>query len=434
MYAKEKGCKKKKMMEREIVKCAQCNIVINELLCFIQNKLAVMDEDGLIRVCVSAFSAAEIDVAKDLLFKSISTTERNISRRKNKEQKSLADIICILKQIDPDNMPIFVAKNLDKLPPVTFDHIDVTSLLKDIVLLKSAIATAKETYATIDQLSEIKTEVHNLKYASLLNTNGNVNTQRRGAYLFDSGPVGFMNFSATTDANNISTMNKSRARSLSPSRSHVTTLQGNAVALAPGAVLSPPPTATAGHNENTDVSRKLPNSVCETTEHERLVNSCFQQQQMSSTHISEEVNKANKSFTEIITQEGDWKNGNNDLNWVKVQRKRYRNKVESVRGKASILSCDKFKAADLRTALFVSNVHKDTADTDITDYIFSKTKVQIILHKIKSKQERSYHAYKVMVPRHKLDVFLDDKLWPDGITCRRFMPYKKLDERRDLST
>lgn len=46
-----------------------------------------MDEEGLIRVCVSAFSSTDIDVAKVLLYKSISTSKRNVSRRKDKEQR-----------------------------------------------------------------------------------------------------------------------------------------------------------------------------------------------------------------------------------------------------------------------------------------------------------------------------------------------------------
>ncbi|PZC73159.1 hypothetical protein B5X24_HaOG209951 [Helicoverpa armigera] len=144
-------------MAAQVIKCTQCNIVINELLCFTQNKIDVMDEESLIRIIVSAFSGAEINEAKNLLFNSVSTTTRNISRRKNKEQKDIEDIICLFKSTDPDKTPIFVARELQKLPPVTFDHVDVTRLLKDIVLLQSEIRNIKETYATIDYVNELKT-------------------------------------------------------------------------------------------------------------------------------------------------------------------------------------------------------------------------------------------------------------------------------------
>lgn len=41
------------------------------------------------------------------------------------------------------------------------------------------------------------------------------------------------------------------------------------------------------------------------------------------------------------------------------------------------------------------------------------------------KHEKDYNAYKVFVPKHKLSVFLDDKLWPEGITFRRFIEFRK---------
>lgn len=40
---------------------------------------------------------------------------------------------------DPELIPIFVAWELNKWPPFTFDHIDVTQLLRDILILKTDI-------------------------------------------------------------------------------------------------------------------------------------------------------------------------------------------------------------------------------------------------------------------------------------------------------
>ncbi|VVD03632.1 unnamed protein product, partial [Leptidea sinapis] len=57
-------------------------------------------------------------------------------RRDASEQKGLQDIIKLIKEYDPDCLPTFVAKNLNKLPPITFDHIDVTTFLKEMSILK----------------------------------------------------------------------------------------------------------------------------------------------------------------------------------------------------------------------------------------------------------------------------------------------------------
>lgn len=43
-------------------------------------------------------------------------------------EKILLDIIDLLKTTDPDDVPDFVAKELQKLPHVTFDHIEDISL------------------------------------------------------------------------------------------------------------------------------------------------------------------------------------------------------------------------------------------------------------------------------------------------------------------
>ncbi|CAH2097425.1 unnamed protein product [Euphydryas editha] len=64
------------------LKCANCNIVISELLSFIQNKISVMDNESLIRICATAFSEEEVECAKNLLFSSIKTNLKKVSRRK----------------------------------------------------------------------------------------------------------------------------------------------------------------------------------------------------------------------------------------------------------------------------------------------------------------------------------------------------------------
>lgn len=74
--------------------------------------------------------------------------------------------------------PIIAATELEKLPPVTVDHVDVTPFLKD----KSSIANIKETYAKIEQINDLRTKIHNLKYSLLVNiADDNANTLARGA-------------------------------------------------------------------------------------------------------------------------------------------------------------------------------------------------------------------------------------------------------------
>lgn len=73
--------------------------------------------------------------------------------------------------------------------------------------------------------------------------------------------------------------------------------------------------------------------------------------------------------------------------------------MEGVTGRATVQPGDKFTPADLKIPLFVSNVQNDKLETDIVDYIYTKTKEKVQLQKIKMKTKRGYNAYKIMVTK-----------------------------------
>lgn len=94
---------------------------------------------------------------------------------------------------------------------------------------------------------------------------------------------------------------------------------------------------------------------------------------------------------------------------------------------------EKFKAADVKIPLFISNVNKDVAIDDICKYIKNKTTETVSLEKITMKREKPYNAFKLIVNKNKLDVFLDDQIWPDGVTFRRFIHFKNRREDKNDS-
>lgn len=93
---------------------------------------------------------------------------------------------------------------------------------------------------------------------------------------------------------------------------------------------------------------------------------------------------------------------------------------------------EKFKAAEIKIPLFISNVHKET--DDVCEYNKNKTSEIVSLEKIKMKKDRPYNVYKMFVNKNKLEIFLDDQFWRDGITFRRFIhfEYRKV-EGKSLS-
>lgn len=151
--------------------CASCNLVISELFAFFHNKFYTMDNEKIIRIY-------QVEVAKTFLFDFIKTKRLNISRRKGgKIQRDLEDIMTVFKY--PDTIAIYVARELNGLPPATFDHVDVTALLKDILIIKAYVDIIKQNYVSSKQIEDLENKLLQGRYASLLSSECKVNTADR---------------------------------------------------------------------------------------------------------------------------------------------------------------------------------------------------------------------------------------------------------------
>lgn len=119
--------------------------------------------------------------------------------------------------------------------------------------------------------------------------------------------------------------------------------------------------------------------------------------------------------------------------WQTVQSKSAkRYKLTGQRGRASLAPDIKFKAADVKVPLFISNVSKDTSEQDILSYIKGKTNEIVSLKMIKMKSNKKYNAYKLFVSRSNLNLFLNDEFWPNGITFRRFVHFMYENKRDNV--
>ncbi|KOB57916.1 Mutant cadherin [Operophtera brumata] len=135
-----------------------------------------------------------------------------------------------------------------------------------------------------------------------------------------------------------------------------------------------------------------------------------------------ELSSDNKlSFAEIGRARGLWHVPERDDEWKLVQRRRLRNKFTTSKGKAILEQNSKFKAADTKIPLFITNVHKDVSEADIAEYILAKTRETVSPIKMKMAKERNYNAYKFFVSKHNVQTFLDVRFWPRGISFRRFV-------------
>lgn len=446
-------------MSSNTVKCVNCNVVINELLAFLRNVLEFMDEESIHQLCTTSFTADDIIKAKILLFESLATSKKMPIRRKDGKKKmsrDLDDIICLMKATDPDLFPIFVAKELHKLPPVTFDHVDATRLLKDILILQNKCKALEDKMVTKEQFDVLKFEVQNMKCASLVDNyctpNININ-KRRGAclensvILDNSGPIGlqYVPISSTQltadtkvndpmivnspliaidcvmdgdlkkhkqiDAAMVKVVSESEAskRSTRKSMTFAVKETNEAAGVTLNEPITAPPPVCASEPIKSPTIATFATAV---STGPSTVSSELQLQPVNSSSLC----KSDVNSEQMVAD--------HNKDWKLVQYKSSKqNRLVSQRGRASTEPNVNFRAADVKVPLLISNVSIETQENDIISYIKTKTNESVSLKKINIKSYKKYNAYKVFVSKHKVDVFLNDQLWPDGITFRRFVHF-----------
>ncbi|CAK1601379.1 unnamed protein product [Parnassius mnemosyne] len=349
------------------LKCSNCNIVICEVLAFVQNKLDVMDEQSLIQICESSFSAEEIELAKSLLFESVSKRPK-IRKRQGKTLRNIEDIICLLKETDPEQVPIFVARRLEKLPPVTFDHVDVTVLLKKIVLLEKTIHGIQHQYVTKNQLHEEINEYFRLN--SFANREQNIIYKRGDCdnFMYDSGPMALStscnNASYIAEANEPekckSLSNKSHQESMHSRHSSPIIISSvNEKSQPPASVLQSSRCANAIGDECKMIhsaTRPFIPVVNETADGH--VSKPFDALIDKDEQINDTLIARRKTFSEVVQRDGVWKEPKRSEEWIVVQKRRLRNRFISQKGTAVDLEGKSLKRESKENTEITEN--KDT--------------------------------------------------------------------------
>lgn len=431
------------------VKCNSCNVVINELLAFLRNVLDVMDEESVHQLCTSSFTAEEIVKAKTLLFESIPSGKKMPVRRKDGKKRmsrDLDDMICLLKGSNPELFPIFVAKELHKIPPVSFDHVDVTRLLKELLQLQNKVSVLEQKVVTTEQFDLFKLEVENMKYSSVHNYPVDINVnKRRGACLqnsidLDSGPIGLQyvpikcsqitavsNFNGAARKNTSSTPDQLDNSCISVSQVQHSAIEDRRQVGEREGTADP---VSASENECVTTHATSPTNgqranVVTAVSHASISSEICSPTESRDAAVSVEAIQTSASWRDIVVSSEQIVSGV-DMNseWKLVQNKRYKhNRISSQKGRALTEPEGKFRAADIKVPLLISNVSTEASEDDIISYIKDKTSEIVTLKKINMKSFRKYNAFKLYVSKHKVDLFLNNELWPDGIVFRRFVHF-----------
>ena len=96
------------------------------------------------------FSESEITVAKKLLFDNVVTKRCFISRIGDaKKSMDVKDMIRVLLEIEVQDAPVFVVRNLENLPPLSLKNCDIVKLTRDLESIRSEIFLLKNNQETM---------------------------------------------------------------------------------------------------------------------------------------------------------------------------------------------------------------------------------------------------------------------------------------------
>ncbi|CAG4979678.1 unnamed protein product [Parnassius apollo] len=407
----------KVISDNSVAKCTDCEMVINELLAFVANKVDTLAELGLIQICLSAYSYDDIEFARQTVYKLLAPQKRITRRKEGSEKNSLQEIIKLIKEFEPDCLPVFVAKDLNKLPPVTFDSIDVTTFLKDMALLKKEIAalpTSSNPYSS--SLESLKKDLADVKLA---------------LKELQEKRIGFNPATCDTYSSPISCEDKIPERRVVKNKSGPKSLLAkiSSHASTPAAPLPPEPTVRASCSPTTSQGAANNKSVLQSsgTDSKQLSS------QPSYAKVADGSDLGPKFALDCdlltVSEHNDNVNNSHVLslkpikegNWTTATSKRQK-RLENRKGKAHPISEFNFKAAERTLSLYISRVHRDSTANDIAGFIKYKTQLETVVTKINT-YENSFNAFKITVPLHKADLFLNDEgdqFWPAGIVFRKF--------------
>lgn len=346
-------------------------LIVNEFLTFVQNKIDVIDELSIVQICASNFTENELESGKTELYNSLSL--KLVQRKgEDKNKKIIKDVIKVLKETDPSEQPVFVAKNLNRLPPVTFDHVDVTRLLKDIVILKTELVSLRNDAVSKTELWDLRTditkELTDIKCACIRKQN----TQQSGTNAQSDKVENRIESTARKESADI--MRSSSSSGIVPKR-----------------------------------KAPVQNKRRRTTSTDTIVGDLVKP---SYRDIARTPQSPHANSDSALPDTND----DNNFTLVSNRKKRIRNR--NMFGTAE--GSSKLLVADLPSGVYVSRLNKATTANDIKEYIHFKGEDCLDVQILSQKQDIEFSSFKVLVPKQKITVFLQNDFWPAGIIFRRF--------------
>ena len=177
-------------------------VIVDELLCFIASKLDYVSSEELVSLCIKSFSDVIIKESKLSLFSTCNRGPDNPApvvgvkfrscRGPNSAENNVKDIIALFNELG-DRAPKFAAINLNLIPTVSADKVDVSGLMttlanltKEVRCMSQAMLRQEETISNLQRAVVDCSNAKSATYADKTrcaseNANANKSPHRRGS-------------------------------------------------------------------------------------------------------------------------------------------------------------------------------------------------------------------------------------------------------------
>ena len=129
-------------------------VVDNALLCFVQNRMNLLDL--LTHICVKFYDKKTIAESKQTLWSLVNPVHRLIKRKGDRQASDdMNDIYRVFLEMKTPCKVKFVVSDLSQIPPTSIDNMDTLGLMQKIHALSDTVTTLTESHTQIvDLLTE----------------------------------------------------------------------------------------------------------------------------------------------------------------------------------------------------------------------------------------------------------------------------------------
>lgn len=337
-------------------------LVEDELLNFLVVKMKTLSQDDIILVAVNHFGSEWIENSKKALFELCPhTTQRFVTHKgPQKDANNIKSCLKVLNEAG-ENIPHFVSHHLDELPPVTFNSIDVSCMLRTLERVSADITSLKQAVSVqTGQCDDLRMIANGLN--------------QRLCAVENCEPVS-------------------------------------------NSVPTPSGSGEAAAGRDVDSARMVPETLNPITD--RPTASTADGIADKSPRLS-----ASPTYSSVVRR-GRRQQQASRLTQLQSKPRLNSARREKNSGIVGTSVCGSLRAIKTKlVSVFASRFSPDVDSETLTCYLKDKLHRDVTCQKIDSVQKR-YSSFKITAECEKVEEMYDPEIWPDGIFVRRFYEARK---------